>query len=223
MKTTTILLILTIIFWGCSSPLDQPFSEETAEEDIATIVKSEVLDSSELELIAGYMIKSKLSGEKLEGQTYADILEKAEEFKQKMEQEQAEQRALAEKIEREEAERINRLRKSLTVSVVSKDFVESRFQEYITYKFAFENKSDKAIRAFKGRIVFNDVFDEEISSLNLKYDQPIPAGETIVWNAQSDYNEFIDKDVRLKNKSMNDINTVWEPEKILFADGTTLE
>ncbi len=55
-----------------------------------------------------------------------------------------------------------------------------------------KNKSDKDMRAVKGGITFTNLFDEEISSLNFVYDQPIEAGTEVKWNAQTDYNQFID-------------------------------
>lgn len=223
MKVLIKWVVLGLIFTGCNNIMDQKFSENSAEEDIQAILESNRIDSTEKKLLAGYIIKGKLSGEDLEELTFSEMLEKAKKDKAEREKEQAKQNALAEKAEKEEAERRARLRDALTVSIFQKDFVEHRYREYLTYKFAFENKTDQEIRAFKGRVAFNDLFDEEISSLNLTYDQPIAAGETITWNGQTEFNQFVDRDVRLKNKDLKDINMVWEPEKIMFTNGESLE
>ena len=142
-----------------------------------------------------------------------------EEFKAKEEEE----KQLAEKAKKEENERIKRLGETLTVSLFAKGFEEYDYQEYITYKFAFENKSEKDIRAFTGNLVLSDLFDKEISSINLTYDDGVPARSTKKWNAQTEYNQFMDKDIALKNKDVEDLKVNWIPTKIIFKDGTTLE
>ena len=60
-------------------------------------------------------------------------------------------------------------------------------------------------------------------TLSFTYDQPIRAGATANWNATTDYNQFMDDDVRLKNKELNDLKIVWKPIKVIFQDGSTLE
>ena len=64
--------------------------------------------------------------------------------KQKQEEEERIQRELAEKAKKEEEAKIARLKNALTVTIFDKGYSEYDYQEYITYKFAFENKTDKA-------------------------------------------------------------------------------
>lgn len=221
MKKQLLLFGLAALLFSCSSPLDKKFNEDTAEEDIKAI-KSEI-DSTELKLLAGSMIRLKFQDKKLEDMTYAEILEDGKKWKAEQEKIEAEQKALAEKAAKEEAERIKRLNQAVMVSCFEKGFTEVDYQDYITYKFVIQNKSDKNIRAIKGGITFTNLFDEEIKSLNFVYDQPILAGKEVNWNAQTDYNQFMDDDKTLRNKDLKDLKVVWKPEKIIFEDGTTLE
>lgn len=221
MKKTLLFISLIGLLWSCSSPLDRKFSEETSEKDIKEI-KSE-LDSTELMLLAGSMIRLQMTGEKLEEMTYREILDNGKEWKAEQEKIEAEQKALAEKAKEEEEARIKKLTESVLVSCYSKSFAEYDYQEYITYKFVIQNKSDKGIRAVKGSISFTNLFDDEIKSLSFVYDQPIAAGKEVTWNAQTDYNQFMDDDVTLKNKDLKDLKVVWKPEKVIFEDGTALE
>ncbi len=221
MKKTLLFISLIGLLWSCSSPLERKFSEETSEKDIKEI-KSE-LDSTELMLLAGSMIRLQMTGEKLEEMTYREILDNGKEWKAEQEKIEAEQKALAEKAKKEEEARIKKLTESVLVSCYSKSFAEYDYQEYITYKFVIQNKSDKGIRAVKGSISFTNLFDDEIKSLSFVYDQPIAAGKEVTWNAQTDYNQFMDDDVALKNKDLKDLKVVWKPEKVIFEDGTTLE
>lgn len=221
MKKQLLLIGVIIMFFSCSSPLDKKFSEETAKNDI-TAIKTKI-DSSELQLLAGSMVRLKLQKKNLEEMTYAQILKDGKKWKAEQEKIEAEQKELAEKAANEEAERIQRLTQSVIVSCFEKGYTEIGYEDYITYKFVIQNKSLKNIRAIKGGITFNNLFDEKISSLSFVYDQPIEAGQKVSWNATTDYNQFKDEDQALKNKALKDLKVVWKPEKIIFEDNTTLE
>lgn len=221
MKKQLLLIAMVVLMFSCSSPLDKKFDEETAKEDIEAI-KGKV-DSTDLQLLAGSMIRLKFQDKKLEEMTYAEILEDGKKWKAEQEKIEAEQKALAEKAAREEAKRIKKLTEAVIVSCFEKGYSEVDYQDYITYKFVIQNKSDKGIRAVKGGITFTNLFDEEIKSLNFVYDQPISAGQEVTWNATTDYNQFMDEDKTLKNKDLKDLKVVWKPEKVIFEDGTTFE
>lgn len=221
MKKQLLLIGITAFLFSCSSPMDKKFNEETAKEDIAAI-KSK-LDSTDLQLLAGSMIRLKFQDKKLEEMTYAEILENGKKWKAEQEKVEAEQKALAEKAAKEEAERKKRLNEAVMVSCYEKGFTKYDYEDYITYKFVIKNKSEKQIRAVKGGITFTNLFDDKISSLNFVYDQPIEAGKEVTWNATTDYNQFKDEDQALKNKELKDLKVIWKPEKIIFENGTTLE
>jgi len=221
MKKQLLFVGIVAFLFSCSSPLDRKFNKDTSEEDYEAI-KSEI-DSSELKLLAGSILRLSIEDKNLESMTYAEILEDGKKWKAEQEKIEAEQRALAEKAAKEESERIERLNQSVMVTCFDKGYVEVDYQDYITYKFVIQNKSEKNIRAIKGSITFTNLFDDEIKSLNFVYDQPVPAGQEVNWEGTSDYNQFIDEDRTLKNKDLKDLKVVWKPEKIIFEDGTTLE
>ena len=81
----------------------------------------------------------------------------------------------------------------------------------------------KKSRTVKGGIIFTNLLDEEIKSLNFIYDQPIKVRKEVTWNATTEYNQFVSEDKTLKNKSLKDIKVVWKPEKVIFEDGIVLE
>ena len=217
-----ILSILSlVVLASCSSPLEKTYSEESLEQDTPAL--KEALDSNDLNLIMGSIFRLTLKGEDLSNMTYNEILEDGRNWKAEQERIEAEQKALQEKAAREEAERIARLQEAVMVTCFKKGFQEVNYQEYITYGFAIENKSDKPIRAIKGTLRFTDLFDDEISSIRFTYDDPVGVGEVAKWNAQTDYNQFDSDDSKLKNKDLEDLKVVWEPIKIIFEDGSSLE
>ncbi|WP_299444101.1 hypothetical protein [uncultured Aquimarina sp.] len=109
------------------------------------------------------------------------------------------------------------------VQCVQKGYQEYDYEEFITYKFLIENKSNKDIRAIKGNIVFTNLFGDKINTLSFVYDDPIKSGRKNNYNATTDYNQFIEEDRALKNKDLKDLKIIWEPLKVIFSDGTTLE
>lgn len=216
MKKTVLIFLVAILTFSCSTPLDKKYSEETFETDAKEIKESGKLSEEDALIMAGWIMRSKLKGENLEGKTYNEIIEEAKDYKK-------EQELLAEKAKLEEEEKRQRLGSALTVAMYDKGFEKYDYQEYLTYSLAFENKTEKDIRAFKGSISIQDLFDTEIKSINLTIDDPIKASETFKGTYTTDYNQFRDEDTRLKSKDMDDLKVVWTPEKIIFADGTTLE
>ncbi|WP_417800177.1 hypothetical protein [Tenacibaculum sp.] len=221
MRKVFIVSVILLGIVSCSSPLDKKFNEERAAEDIKA-VQTEI-DSTEFGMLVGSMLRLKLEGEKVEGLTYREILEKGKRWKEKEEELEKEQKLLAEKAKKEELERINRLSESVVISCFEKGFYKYKYEDYITYKFVIQNKSSKNIRAVKGSLIFSNLFDEEIKTINLVYDKVLTADTTVNYEAQTDYNQFSDSDKALKNKELKDMKVKWKPEKIIFEDGTTLE
>ncbi len=176
-----------------------------------------------MNLLATYFIRAKLLNENIDGKTYSEILSEAKIAKQKQDEEDRIQKELAEKAKKEEEARIARLKNALTVTIFDKGYTEYNYQDYITYKFAFENKTEKDITAFTGQITFTDLFDKEIKSISLTYDDGVTAQSIKNYSATTDYNQFMDEDQLLKSKNLKQIKLVWKPEKILFADGSKLE
>lgn len=224
MKKLSLFLVLLTLMTSCSSNLDKKYNEATFAEDLKTIKDSEKLSDDDLAALALYPTAVKLRGESMkDGITYRAILDSAKRIIEQRKLKEKEEELLAEKAKKEEAERIERLGKALTVAVFDKGFQEVDYQNYITLQFAFENKTDKEIRAFKGVMVFADIFGQEIKSINLTYDQPIKPMGSRKWDATVDYNQFSDEDKLLASKELKDLKVTWHPEEIMFSDGSALK
>ena len=216
-KTITLIaLVAAMILTSCNNPLNRKYSESTLEQDVKAIAESKKLNNDESNMLAGYILLSKFGGKSLEGKSYSEILQSAKDYKSELEQ-------LAAKAKKEEDEKRAKLSAVLTVAMYNKGFLKSDYQEYIEYGIAFENKTNKDIRAVKGHLKITDLFDTEIKLINIVEDNAIPAHQTFKNTYTTEYNEFMDEDSRLKSKEMKDIKAIWTTEKIIFADGTTLE
>ena len=221
MKRDFFFIVLAIVICSCNNPLDRKYSEKTLEEDAKAI--REKIDTTETAILLGTILRYKFQDKKLEEKTYGELLEDGRKFKEEQDKIEAEQKILAEKAEREEAEKTQRLSEALTVTVFNKNFIELDYEEYITLQFAFQNNTEKDILAFTGIMIFNDLFNKEIKKLSLTYDDGIRANSTVHWDATTDYNQFRDSDKALRNKELSKIKLVWIPEKIIFKDGTILD
>lgn len=217
-----LLAFLVLFTSSCDSALDRHYNESAMEEDLKAIVKEAELDTSEIFLLGMYISFGKLQGKELSNKTYSEILKEAKTQEKEKRAQQEEKEKLANKIKEEEKAHHEKLSKIIGVAIYDKGFQEVDWQDYNTFKFAFENKSDKGIRAFKGTVVFTDLFNEKIYSLNLTIDEPILSGQTLIWNGQADYNPYREQDVVLRNKELDDLKIIWKPEKIIFIDNTTL-
>lgn len=216
-KILTAISILTMIaLTSCNNPLNKKYSDKTLEQDAKEIKESNKLNDDDLKMLAGYIMLAKLGDKQIDGKTYAEILQAAKDYKSEQEQ-------LAAKAKKDEEEKREKLGSALTVAMYDKGFTKEDYQEYLEYALAFENKTGQDIRAVKGSITITDLFDTEIKSINIVMDNVIPAQQTVKNTYTTDYNQFMDEDTRLAGKEMKDIKVIWNPEKIIFVNGKTLE
>lgn len=224
MKITYLFILLACLtLFSCNSPLDKTYNEDTLETDLKEIVESKKVDTTDLNYIGMYIMRANMLGESLEGKTYNDILKNARELRKKAEADEAEEKALADKAAQEEKLKREVFSKTLTVALYDKGYFEGDYEEYLTYKVAYENKGTKDIRAIKGELLITDLFDTEIKRITMVEDNGLLAGQKMNKTYTTDYNQFMDEDTQLRSKDMEDIKVFWIPEKIIFNDGTTLE
>lgn len=222
MKNFIFIFFSISILYSCSSPLDKKYDEKNFEKVLTALRNNK--DTATAMLIVGTVIREGMEGKKIEGKTYREILEDGKKWKAEQDKIEAEQKALAEKAKKDEEDRIKRLNGIAIVTCFEKGYIEYDYQNYITLKFVIQNKSEKEIRAIKGTMKFTNLFDEEIKNINFVYDdKPISIGKQATWDGTIKYNEFRDEDVTFKSKDLKDMKMVWNPEKIIFVDGSTIE
>lgn len=206
---------LFLLLIACNNPLSKPYKEATVKEDLKEIIDSKKLSEDDAKMLLGYIMLAKLGNKNIEGKTYKELLEEAKKIKKENEDKAAEE-------EKEHADKRERLGKVFTATMIEKGY-ETLFGDYLYFDIRIENKTDKDIRAVKGAFQISDLFDAKIKGLNIVEDDVIPAHSIDTITYTIDYNKYKDDHVTLRNKDMDDLKIVWNPEKIIFADGTTLE
>jgi hypothetical protein len=97
---------------------------------------------------------------------------------------------------------------------------DSSYIPQTTFALTFWNKTDKDIRGFEGIITYSDIFDNEIESLKLSYDQALPAHHVVTIEKAVDYNQFIESRAKLYEIEEKNLKYSWKVTTILYEDGT---
>jgi len=112
------------------------------------------------------------------------------------------------------------------VTVLSKGYRDSDvsgsnyIHAAVTLQVSFENLTGKDVRAFEGTIRFTDLLDNPIASLGMPVNHAISAGGTYVWDAEMEYNQFMERDRALRNADLQNMKVSFVTTKILYEDGT---
>jgi len=218
-----ILIFLFLVLASCtSSPLDQKFSENTLKEDLSEIEK--IVAPKSFEFFTGFLeLREFAESEDLDTLTYRHLFDRSEKIRVELEELELQQQIAAAEAKRLADEKKVRLGSELLVSVYDKGFAEVGYEKYLVFYMNIQNKSEREIRAFKGKIGVYDLFDAVIKEFEITYDKGVEAGETKTWDPVLSYNKWVDSDVTLKNKDFDNLKITWSPYKIIYEDGTTLE
>lgn len=84
------------------------------------------------------------------------------------------------------------------------------------------NRADKTVTGVSGTLHFVDRFDVVVGAVSFRMVQEIQPGFDAVWEGVRDYNQFIKEHRAVWQLSEGEYTTRFEPDVILFADGTRL-
>jgi hypothetical protein len=202
----------------------------------------EKLTPEERELAAGYIMRHTI-GAKLgglfggkenpgipEGMTLGKAIEEQRKFRTDAALEETKQQALKAKLQAEREPALKPMREAVTVTLVSKKITTERgysgmvMDENLEVTFGYKNNSAKDIAGVKGRVSVKDLFGDEISAFQISNDSTIKAGQTTTWTGSRSvrYSLGSNKDRKLAELDDDKYKVVWEPQVIVFADGTKL-
>jgi hypothetical protein len=240
MRILTILLC-SIVLAACSGPKDTPLPRDLDKMD--TIKPAmEKLTPEERELAAGYIMRHTVAA-KLgglfggkegpgipEGMTIGKAIDEQRQFKADAALEEAKQQALKAKLQAEREAAQKQMREAVTVTLVSKKLVvEHGYSGIVTDEnlqvvFGYKNNTDKEVAGVKGYVSVKDLFGEEISGFLISNDTTIPAGQSTTWTGSRSVRFSLghNNDRKLADLGEDKYKVVWEPEMIVFKDGTKL-
>ena len=220
-------LVVVLLTAACSSPRETKLTKE----NIAAISKTKELTGEEVQLLQGYILRTGMA-RALSGADTAQLLDSTKTIQSAIEEqrkwihddsvrtasEKAEAAAALQRYEQEAA----RLRAIVTVTPVRKGFSEADYQSYVTFQMVAKNNGDKAVNGFKGHVKVTDMFGDLIARLEVKEDETLAPNAQRVFRTAYGYNQFMDRDTKLRFTAYDKMKFIWEPEIIVFADGTQL-
>ena len=113
---------------------------------------------------------------------------------------------------------------SLAVSLTEKEAKTSDFSEpYLVCQFLAVNHSLKRISGFKGVMTLKDMFGDVLVHFTIKQDDGINPGSSKQFAQSFECNQFISDQMKARDTDLSKLKAEWEPESILFDDGTSLK
>lgn len=114
----------------------------------------------------------------------------------------------------------NDLTQKIGFEITDKNFVEGNYQDSNNFTFQFTNNTDKDVEGIKGVITLKDLFGDQIKRVTISYDEGVAVGESKLYRASLDYNQFMDDDIKLRNTDLAKMKYEWEVSTIIYSDGT---
>lgn len=241
MRVNVLAVAALMALAACSGPKDTPLPRDL--EKIESIKPAmEKLTPEERELAAGFIMRHTI-GAKIaglfggkegpgipEGMTLGKAIEEQRKFKADAALEEAKQQALKAKLQTEREAAMKPMLDAVTVTLVSKKIATERgysgivMDENLEVTFGYKNNTAKDISGVKGRISVKDLFGDELSAFQISNDSTIQAGQTATWTGSRSvrFSMGNNKDRKLAELSDDKYKVMWEPQAIVFADGTKL-
>jgi hypothetical protein len=214
-------------------------NKRLTQENLVAISKTNALTGEEVQLLQGYVLRTGMArvfsaglAGALSGKDTSSLLDSTKTIRVAIEEQRkwlhddsvssAKQKSEADAALKRFEQESARLRGIVTVTPVAKSFSEGDYESYVNFRFVVKNNGDKAVAGFKGHVKTTDMFGDMISRLQIKEDDPLQPGAERVVSSSYGYNKYIDRDTKLRFTEFTKMKFVWEPELILFADGTQL-
>ena len=235
-----------VVLSACSKPQEMviPSDMSTWDKELGPVIQK--LPEEDRKHFALFVARAKMaeafnkdSGGIPFGTTVGQAIEQQKKWAAEMEAKVAEEKALREKKEKEEAElkakleaekiaTIKAINDVVTVTLVSKkelpaDYQARRYSEYQQFNIGIQNNSDKTIAGVSGELEFVDLFDKTVGAVNFRITENIPSGSTHTWIGGRDYNRFLESHKAVWNLSLGEFKTRFNPEAVIFSDGSKLK
>ncbi|MEO7292194.1 MAG: hypothetical protein ABIW34_03770 [Ginsengibacter sp.] len=211
-----VIFFLSIFFSSCNNAMDKTYSTSTYVQDIAAIRESNKVSFDDIELLTKCITISKIAGNDLQGKTYSEILEKIKEIR-KANTDQSDQLKMEKDVMRE------RMSFYLAVNLSGKIFSKVNNKDCFTYTVTFRNTASKNIKMVVGSISLNDLLDREIKNIQIVLDEELPSNSMLEKKYIVAYDPANENDKRIRSKELVDLRVLWNPEKVIFKDGTLAE
>ena len=242
MRKACAIALTCLVLAACNSAKNTPLPQDLDKmESIKPAM--EKLTPEERELAGGYIMRHTL-GAKMkgifggvegpgipEGMTIGKAIEEQRKFIADQKAEEQKQAALKAALQAKREAALKPMKEAVTVTLVSKQIKPEYgysgilMDENFVVTFGYKNNTAKDIAGVKGYISVRDLFGDELSGFAVSNDDTIAAGKSITWTGSRTVKYAVgdNKDRKLAGLDDSKYKVVWEPQVIVFSDGSKLE
>ena len=225
--TALLAIVLLTFLAGCAGVKGTQVTSEGLDQTAVQVHQSGLSDQDKT---AFDEIKARADDGEYDvtGKTVGQLISDQEAYDADQKAQREKAAALAAQIKQRHDDSVHALQRTLTVALVDKgyhdaDVMNGDYQDSITFELAFRNNGSKPIRAVKGTLDFKNLLGDMIYSANFEHSIDIAPGQSISWDGSLDFNQYEDSLVQLRDAQLRNIRLDWEPEEVLFSDGTRME
>ena len=233
MKRVVLAVSLAFFAVACSNDRSITITEQNKDSVLDEIKDSKAFTPDDVRLLIARQMRVSVTQSLKQpapdwvGKTLDQVIADERKVQEDAKAKKSEEEKLAAEAKAKEEAKAEELRKAISLTVFDKGFIpsdihNSRYEDYITVKCAYQNLSDKDIRAFTGAVRFTDLFDKEILEIGITIENPVRTSEKATWDGTIKYNQFRGPHQALRNAEMANMKITWIPKSVIFADGTRL-
>lgn len=230
-------MVLVTALCACSDPRRAALPDDMGKME-AIKPQIEKLQPEERELLLAYMLRKSFKGTVFGGvagttdaKTVGEAIDSQREYKAERDKRDAEQAALKAKAKAEYDAAVKALSDAVTVALLGKKVDEDRgysgmvMNRHLNITVAYQNNTDKPVAGVKGTLIVTDVFGDPLSRFHISNDQTIAPKGRVTWTGGrrlSTYSMSDNKDEKFSELPDDKYKVRWEPEAVVFSDGTKL-
>lgn len=237
MKHVITAIALAVGLAACSDPRSTQIPEDLGKiEELKPAIAK--LPKDDQDLFTRYMVRRTMSGAlaglvkdapKLEAKTIGEAVDTQRNFEAEQKAKQEAEKLAMEQLKAKREAAMKAMRETIKVTLASKKVEVERgysgieMDRKLRVTFLFANTSDKDIAGIKGRVTAKDLFGDDISAFQISNDDTIKAGSTRTWTGTRSIRFAMgnsNKDEKLADLPDDKYTLTWEPQVIVFADGT---
>ena len=232
-----LVLVTSILLIACSDPRSTALPDDIAKLET---IKPQVEKLSEADrgLLTGFLMRrsmsklmpglAKTAGDKTAG-TIGEAIDSQKKYVEEAGKRDAAEKLAAAKIKQEHDAAVASMRDLVSVGLISKKINSQtgysgiETERTIEVSFNFTNKSAKDIAGVKGRITARDQFGDELSGFQISNDETIKTGGAAIWRGSRSVKYAFggnNKDEKFVETEDGKYSITWEPQAIVFTDGT---
>ncbi|STZ77359.1 hypothetical protein [Bergeriella denitrificans] len=233
MKKLIAILMIGLLA-ACSDPKDILLTKAEDVEKNAEQIKK--LSDDEKKLLVAYVFRAEAgqifgaNASDNYGITVGEAIKRQKQFAEEQKVKEEAKKAEEEKARKELEAKRTVLNSAVDVIFVHHEFQQGKYKYDDKVRIALKiiNKSDKAITGIKGILTFTDKFDDVLKKVEFKsdfieLDGKLAPGKEFDFSGTVDVNHFIQEDIKFAETPTKDMKFTYEPEVVIFEDGSKLE